>query len=257
MTPEDLLDLAKSANLLLEAARVHRRETIAKILAAGRLLTEHKAAIPHGMWGQYCERLSESKRTVNRYIRVAALGMSAHEILQAGGITYALGERVAEANTPPTSMGGVFDPDNANTDYHETDLEGMATESAVAVATDHQEVVTGNRGPSAPSKKDLEIRRLTATVAEQAALIDDQSAALRQAESEMADGPEADRYAELTAARADLNAAVTAQNRWMQMHADERRSRQALLALVKHGCPSCGAQLSFEHLREPEVPEWI
>lgn len=257
MTPEDICDLAESANLLLEAARVHRRETIAKILAAGRLLTEHKAQIPHGMWGQYCERLSESKTTVHRYIRVAALGMSAHEILEAGGVTYALGERVAEPNVPPTRTGGTFDPETPNTDYHETDLEGMATEAAVAVATDHQEVVTGNRGPSAPSKKDLEILRLKATVAEQAALIDDQSAALRQTESEMADGPEADRYAELTAARADLNAAVTAQNRWMQMHADERRSRQALLALVKHGCPSCGAQLSFDHLREPEVSEWI
>ena len=264
LSPEDVLELADNANVFLEATRVSRREAIAKILAAGRLLAEHREQIPHGSWGAYCERLTESPATIRRYMRVAALGMSAHEILKAGGISYALGERSRDGgddgenpgNPGKSITGGTPVIDLPDPEPSEEEREALELRAVIDTRDDQIEEVTGVRPPPPPprqpSAKDRRIAVLEARVVEQERQIGDYASQQRQAEAERADGPEADRYRELAATREELRQATIAINRLTADLAEERRARIYRDRVIRQHQDTVGCQIAMD-LTDPAV----
>ena len=68
---------------------------------AGALLTEAKSHFPHGEWGDWLGRVGLAPRTAARWMRLAALGIAAEDIIARGGISATLkGKSATVADLP-------------------------------------------------------------------------------------------------------------------------------------------------------------
>ena len=73
-------------------------------LDAGSLLTEAKGRLPHGEWGDWLVRVKLSPRTASTWMRLAALDITAEDVIARGGINSTLkGKSATVADLPPAS----------------------------------------------------------------------------------------------------------------------------------------------------------
>ena len=70
--------------------RVGQREAVTAALDAGALLAEAKAVLPHGEWAEWLGRVGVKPRTASTWMRLSALGLTAADVIDRGGINAAL-----------------------------------------------------------------------------------------------------------------------------------------------------------------------
>ena len=75
--------------------RVGQREAVTAALDAGGLLTEAKARLPHGSWGEWLQRVGLAPRTASTWMKLAGLGLTAAEVIGRGGLNAAARGRKA------------------------------------------------------------------------------------------------------------------------------------------------------------------
>ena len=94
---EDLTDR------LVDALKAFERHGLARTTAAleaGSALTEIRGILRHGEFGHYCQTHGLEERTAQRWMRLAASGLSAEEIQERGGIRKAL-QSISSPSQPP------------------------------------------------------------------------------------------------------------------------------------------------------------
>ena len=97
-------DLLLSTLDAVSRFRMGRLEAVSAALDAGRLLTEAKRRFPHGERGDWLGRVGLAPRTASRWMRLAALGINAEDVIARGGINATLrGKSATVADLPGAS----------------------------------------------------------------------------------------------------------------------------------------------------------
>ena len=255
MTGEMLEERIDGTKFYVSAVDRSRKNYYNAALTLGRRLIEDRRLIEHGQWLPFLESVGLTPRSAQRYIRLVNAGLSVEDIDRAGGITHALDELSAnnDVEGQPKCDSVSHLPDS---EPSETEAEDMELRSVIDTRDDQIEHITGHRPPPVrgPSVKDKKIAQLSAQAAEQAALIEDQAALLRQVEAEMdTDGPVINRQRELTAAREELRQVRSRMNRLMTDLASERAARLHRDEAIKRHEAEQGCQIS---MALPDAPEW-
>ena len=98
-------DLLLSTLDAVSRFRMGRLEAVSAALDAGRLLTEAKRRFPHGERGDWLGRVGLAPRTASRWMRLAALGITAEDVIARGGINATLrGKSATVADLPPVEL---------------------------------------------------------------------------------------------------------------------------------------------------------
>lgn len=69
--------------------RVGQREAVTAALDADLLLVEAKDRLPHGGWREWLERVGLKARTATTWMRLSRMGLTAEDVITAGGINRA------------------------------------------------------------------------------------------------------------------------------------------------------------------------
>ena len=93
----DLEELLDETILCVERYRAGRLATTEAALEGGRLLESARSRLNHGDWLPWLDRVGLNRATANRWMRLTRLGMTAAEILEAGGMRAVL---EAQTTTP-------------------------------------------------------------------------------------------------------------------------------------------------------------
>ena len=118
---EDHLSLEDLLFATLDAVsrfRVGQRDAVSAALEAGPLLTKAKGRLQHGEWGDWLGRVGLAPRTARTWMKLAAMDLTAEEVIDRGGINAA-----ARGGKPETASEAVL-PDR--------DLELSDAEAAIA-----------------------------------------------------------------------------------------------------------------------------
>ena len=70
--------------------RVGQREAIGAALDAGALLSKAKGRLQHGEWGNWLNRVGLAPRTASMWMKLAAMDLTAEEVIERGGIVQTL-----------------------------------------------------------------------------------------------------------------------------------------------------------------------
>ena len=95
----DLEELLDETILCVERYRAGRLAATEAAIAGGRLLEVTRPRLIHGDWLPWLERVGLNRATANRWMQVSRLGLTAQEIMDAGGMRAAL-ESQAAKQTP-------------------------------------------------------------------------------------------------------------------------------------------------------------
>ena len=112
---EDLLFATLDA---VSRFRVAQRESVSAALDAGALLSQAKGRLRHGEFGEWLGRVGLAQRTARTWMKLAAMDLTAEEVIDRGGINAA-----ARGGKPETASEAVL-PDR--------DLELSEAEAAIA-----------------------------------------------------------------------------------------------------------------------------
>ena len=90
---EDHLSLEDLLFATLDAVsrfRVGQREAVSAALDAGALLTKAKGRLQHGEWGDWLHRVGLAPRTASMWVKLAAMDLTAEDVIDRGGIVQTL-----------------------------------------------------------------------------------------------------------------------------------------------------------------------
>ena len=90
---EDHLSLEDLLLATLDAVsrfRVGQREAVSAVLDAGALLTKAKGRLQHGEWGDWLHRVGLAPRTASMWVKLAAMDLTAEDVIDRGGIVQTL-----------------------------------------------------------------------------------------------------------------------------------------------------------------------
>ena len=90
---EDHLSLEDLLLATLDAVsrfRVGQRDTVGAALDAGVFLTQAKARLQHGEWGDWLHRVGLAPRTASMWLKLAAMDLTAEDVIDRGGIVQTL-----------------------------------------------------------------------------------------------------------------------------------------------------------------------
>ena len=90
---EDRLGLEDLLFATLDAVsrfRVGQRDTVGAALEAGPLLTKAKGRLHHGEWGDWLHRVGLAPRTASMWMKLAAMDVTAEDVIERGGIVQTL-----------------------------------------------------------------------------------------------------------------------------------------------------------------------
>ena len=79
--------------------RVGQRDAVSAALEAGPLLTKAKGRLQHGEWGNWLHRVGLAPRTASMWMKLAAMDVTAEDVIERGGIVQKL--RAAPPNRQP------------------------------------------------------------------------------------------------------------------------------------------------------------
>ena len=116
--PEDSAETAAGADLELllfqtvDAVRTHnrsRRGAIASAIDGGQYLKQAKGLLGHGEWSSWLKRAGIAPRTATNWMRLAATGLTAEQVVHHGGIDAAIEPLDAIARRLVNNLEVVFD----------------------------------------------------------------------------------------------------------------------------------------------------
>ena len=70
--------------------RVGQRDTVGAALDAGVFLTQAKGRLQHGEWGDWLHRVGLAPRTASMWLKLAAMDLTAEDVIDRGGIVQTL-----------------------------------------------------------------------------------------------------------------------------------------------------------------------
>ena len=90
---EDHLSLEDLLLATLDAVsrfRVGQRDTVGAALDAGVFLAQAKGRLQHGKWGDWLHRVGLAPRTASMWVKLAAMDLTAEDVIDRGGIVQTL-----------------------------------------------------------------------------------------------------------------------------------------------------------------------
>ena len=121
---EDRLSLEDLLFATLDAVsrfRVGQRDTVGAALEAGHLLTKAKGRLHHGEWGDWLHRVDLAPRTASMWMKLAAMDVTAEDVIERGGIVQTLRGGTPKSATVADLPGDLGrDLANAEADIAET-----------------------------------------------------------------------------------------------------------------------------------------
>ena len=84
---EDLLFATLDA---VSRFRVGQQDAVSAALDAGPLLTKAKGRLQHGEWGDWLHRVGLAPRTASMWMKLAAMNVTAEDVIDRGGIVQTL-----------------------------------------------------------------------------------------------------------------------------------------------------------------------
>ena len=90
MSSQGIEDLLFATLDAISRFRVGQREAIGAALEAGGLLSEAKAALQHGEWGDWLHRVGLASRTASMWMKLAGMDLTAEDVIDRGGIVQTL-----------------------------------------------------------------------------------------------------------------------------------------------------------------------
>ena len=102
---EDLLFATLDA---VSRFRVGQKEAVSAALEAGGLLTKAKVGLPHGQWADWLFRVGLAPRTASMWMKLAAMDVTAEDVIERGGIVQTLRgnpKSATVADLPDSNLG--------------------------------------------------------------------------------------------------------------------------------------------------------
>ena len=133
---EDLISIEDLLLATLDAVsrfRVGQREAIGAALDAGALLSKAKGRLQHGEWGNWLNLVGLAPRTASMWMKLAAMDLTAEEVIERGGIVQTL-----RGGTPKSAT--VADLPDSN----------LGREASLSAADDLRWRLHGSRGAVTP-----------------------------------------------------------------------------------------------------------
>ena len=119
---EDLLFATLDA---ISRFRVGQRESVNAALEAGGLLTEAKGRLQHGEWGDWLGRVGLAPRTASMWMKLAAMDVTAEDVIERGGIVQTL-----RGGNPKSATVADLPDSNLDRDLAEAEAEIATTKQA-------------------------------------------------------------------------------------------------------------------------------
>ena len=105
--------------------RVGQRDAVSAALEAGPLLTKAKGRLQHGEWGNWLHRVELAPRTASMWMKLAAMDVTAEDVIERGGIVQTL-----RGGNPKSATVADLPDSNLGRDLAEAEAEIADTKQA-------------------------------------------------------------------------------------------------------------------------------